>query len=138
MITESSVYWITRLDPIHTWIDVISIAFWLAATVSALGAVMMCMASTDYPDDTESHDMMLRRARKCLTAALVLTAIVVFAVCGVRTFVPTTKEMAAIKVIPAIANSQTAKDLGNEITSLAKEWFAELHPNKARHAPGNR
>lgn len=138
MITESSVYWLTRLDAIHAWIDVVSVVLWLAAATLVLGAIMTYLASTDYSDKTESHDKMIRLSRKCLTAALVITATVVFAIYGVQTLVPTTREMAAVKVIPAIANSQTARDPGSEITSLAEEWLAELHSKRARHAPENR
>lgn len=45
-------------------------------------------------------------------------------------FVPSTKEMAAIYVVPKIANSQTVKDLGEGVVTLAREWLEELRPAK--------
>ncbi len=46
----------------------------------------------------------------------------------IRVFTPTTKEMAAIIVIPAIVNNQDIKELGGEIPKLAREWLEEFRP----------
>ena len=53
-----------------------------------------------------------------------------FSSIAICVFVPTTREMAAIYVVPKIANSETVKDLGEGIVTLAREWIQELRPNK--------
>ena len=40
------------------------------------------------------------------------------------------KGLAAIYVIPKIANSQTVNDLGEGVVTLAREWIEELRPAK--------
>lgn len=49
-------------------------------------------------------------------------------ICGV--FIPSTKEMCAILIVPAIANNEKAQNLGNEIYDLAVEWLKEIKPGK--------
>ncbi|MBP5784489.1 MAG: hypothetical protein J6W16_02760 [Methanobrevibacter sp.] len=43
-------------------------------------------------------------------------------------FIPTTKEMAAIYIIPKIMNNENLNNIGNEMLNLANEWIKELHP----------
>lgn len=45
-------------------------------------------------------------------------------------FVPNTKQMAAIIVVPKIANSEKVQTIGNKIYDLAVEWMEELKPTK--------
>lgn len=47
-------------------------------------------------------------------------------------FVPTTKEMAAIVVIPRVANSESVQGLGEGIVDLAKVWMQELRPDTVK------
>lgn len=46
--------------------------------------------------------------------------------------VPTTKEMAAIIVIPKVANSESVQGLGEGVVELAKAWMQELKPDKVK------
>jgi len=43
-------------------------------------------------------------------------------------FVPTTKDLVAIKLIPAIVNNEDVQGVGVEFIDLAKDWLKELHP----------
>ena len=43
---------------------------------------------------------------------------------------PSTKDMAAILVIPRIANSEKVQDVGNRLYDLAVEWAEELRTRK--------
>lgn len=45
-------------------------------------------------------------------------------------FVPSTKQMAAIIVVPKIANSEKVQTVGNQLYDLAVEWMEELRPKK--------
>lgn len=56
-------------------------------------------------------------------------------------FVPTTKEMVAIKVIPAIASSEQAsrlKGIGNDAIDVATEWFKSLAKAKEGETGGSK
>jgi hypothetical protein len=44
--------------------------------------------------------------------------------------VPSTKQMAAIMIVPKIANSEKVQTVGNKIYDLAVEWMETLEPNK--------
>ena len=45
-------------------------------------------------------------------------------------FTPSTKQMAAIMIVPKIANSEKVQTIGNKVYDLAVEWMKELAPNK--------
>ena len=47
---------------------------------------------------------------------------------------PTTKEMAAIYIIPKVANNEQLQGLGQDLVDLAKTWVAELMPKKESEA----
>ena len=52
---------------------------------------------------------------------------------SVGTFVPSTKQMAAILVVPKIANSEKLQTSGNKLYELAVDWIDELRP-RHKHA----
>lgn len=48
-----------------------------------------------------------------------------------ETLIPSTKQMAAIIVVPKIANSEVVAEMGDtakELVGLAKAWLVELKP----------
>lgn len=49
-------------------------------------------------------------------------------------FTPSTKQMAAILIIPQIANSEKVEKIGNGLYDLAIEWMNELKPSKKEGA----
>jgi len=51
-------------------------------------------------------------------------------VATVVTFIPTTKQMAAIMIVPRLANSERVQNIGNKVYDLAVEWMEELKPTK--------
>lgn len=121
MITSWEMYWFTRLDGVHDS----AIAVLVLASVAALFCAVGYGVAV-----SEEDDSMLRRVRPMLV--LTLLAMTVGAAAAI--LVPTTKEMAAIKVVPLIANSESVKkigDVGNNMLDLANEWLLELKPKKA-------
>jgi hypothetical protein len=44
--------------------------------------------------------------------------------------IPSTKQMAAIMIVPKIANSEKVQTIGNKVYDLAVEWMEELRPTK--------
>ena len=60
----------------------------------------------------------------------VLSLCVVLVALAILTFVPSTRQMAAIIVVPKIANSEKIQLAGNKLYDLAVEWMDELRPSK--------
>lgn len=110
-ITPSTLYWITRCDGLHASGIVFPVVFMFAT-----------LCSTMY--------ILLEESK--LFAKFVWFVCVAGLISSVSTalLVPTTKEMAAIIVIPELANSKTVKELGDGVVTLAREWLEELKPNK--------
>ena len=107
MITEAELYWITRLEYIRMFFKMCT---WL-------GGISFMLLFLTYLANLEEY-----YERTCKTIGkLLMIPVAVFVVSGLGfTFTPTTKEMAAIKVIPMIVNSDTTlklKDGLNESTS---------------------
>lgn len=105
-------YWITRLDGINNLIlgvGIILVVLFLVAC-SALGEA--------HKNETS------RQVADCAT--LLLIGMVITAI--TYTFTPTTKEMAAIMVVPRIANSEKVQEVGGKLYDLAVEWMDELKP----------
>jgi hypothetical protein len=48
----------------------------------------------------------------------------------VLAFTPSTKQMAAIMIVPKIANNEKVQTIGNKVYDLAVEWMDELKPAK--------
>lgn len=108
-ITESMVYWITRLDGIKGLLCG-------GMVLSAIVAVIVIMGLLF--EDIEH-------------VKTLVWPVLVFIILGVTTvFVPTTKQMCAIKVIPIIANNDGVQELPDKVVDLANEWLDELKPNK--------
>lgn len=114
-ITPALIYWITRLDGITTATGLI-LFFGLFATVSAY--VFGLVAS--FNEEDYIADPLFKFARRVLPVVVVAGLL--------NIFVPTKKDMAAIIVVPKIANSETVAELGDGIKTLAVEWLEELRP----------
>lgn len=124
MITESAIYWITRLDPIH---DMFAAFFMISfiATIAIIAAQAI-LRDDIWTDSNKGKNVAL--ADKLLCRVLPLIAGLFLLCLAGRTFLPTTKEMCAIKVIPAIANNEKLQNFGFNMYDLAIEWMKELKP----------
>ena len=118
MITPSLIYWITRLDAVRQAAGALCVLSVLAVA-AGLFALFVCTAD-DVPDPFR---LIWRNVTRI--AAVVLS---VFGLVLVLT--PTKREMAAIIVVPKIANSETVAEIGDGVKTLAVEWLEELRPNK--------
>lgn len=129
-MTPAHLYWITRLDAIHAATSVVSIV--MASGVALLGVVLVgSMLVTDRDDP--GHDMLREDIRKSLLWLLALT----LPIGGVAIFTPTLKEAAAIVVLPKIANSEAAAELGDagtDLVRLARQYLAEKLAEKKGNA----
>lgn len=114
----TTIYLITRLDSIGnllTWSSILSALLFILTSIVCHNAKEQGDAKTEKEADRAS--------------TVFLVASVSLAVLNV--LMPTTKEMAAIVVIPKVANSEVVQGLGNGLVDLARQWMAELSPVKA-------
>ena len=114
-ITPALVYWITRIEDFK----------FLGIVVGTIGVFIGTFLFLPMNDDCfdKSEKAVMRKAQKLLLLAGTIGFLL-------AVFLPTQKEMAAIIVIPRIANSETVEQRGDGVKTLALEWMEELRPNK--------
>lgn len=115
-ITPSLIYWITRLDSV---IVSATIALILSLIVSV--AVSFAYAIVKYGEKNDDADALAKPLKHLFSVLAISTVVAVF--------VPSSKEVAAMIVIPRVANSESVKDISEGIVTLAKEWIEELKPS---------
>ena len=115
-VTPMGIYLLTRCNAIVFVCIILTLAFFVVSIVFFIL----------YIDDRNLY----HNDDKCYRNCLIVSSLLFVASMLASALIPTTKEMAAIVVIPKIANSETVKGLGNDIVSLAKEWIVELKPEK--------
>lgn len=128
MITESELYWILKLDDIRSLLTGCTIVL---SIISIVLIIMTIVQTYDVEPLFEDSDW-----RRSIFARLaVYITLIVFSISLV--LVPSTKQMAAIKAIPVIVNSDIAKDVSSDTKELyklgvsaLKEKLAETHSNK--------
>ena len=126
MITGWEIYWFTRLDPIRG----------LAGMTAVMGLIVFFLMFLLYPAfcDIFAHDDGRRKKSLAWAARSQIAAFSATVLCSfAHALTPTTREMAAIKVIPMIANSESMQklgDVGDNMLDLANEWLRELRPKK--------
>lgn len=118
MITPSLIYWITRLDAVRSAAGALCVLSVLAVA-GGLFALFVCVAD-DVPRPFHS---MWRKVTRVAAVTLAVAGLVLV-------LTPTKQEMAAIIVVPKIANSETVAEIGDGVKTLAVEWLEELRPNK--------
>ena len=98
MITESIIYWATRLDGICTWLTVMIAVFTIIGVLCVVVAIP-CIVQAD--DEKEAKETIGCGAKIFfpLVGIVVLLSIA-------RVLTPTTAEFAMIKVIPAVCSSE--------------------------------
>ena len=104
MITESSVYWILKLSDIRTMLFIF-VGF--AGVFAAIMGIGWCMCVDLYEETADAY-----KKAFCRSAALA------FLLAIPATLLPTTKQMAMIKVIPAIANSEIVGEMSGDAKEL--------------------
>lgn len=131
-ITPSMIYWLTRLDEFGILLGIVFVCIVIVSLANVIGGfIAMDAAGTDqlynHPDrlaeDKYNIKVRFGRAIKCAFVALLVGV--------VNSFIPSTKQAAAIIVIPKIANSEVVAEMGDtakELVGLAKAWLVELKP----------
>lgn len=126
-ITESTIYWITRLDGIRTAAGIcLGVGIIVIVICSIFWGVQVNELMDTFSKERREHlESILKLAIKtaCCSAFAVVICI------SILLFVPSTKEMTMIKILPAISNSkfvseELPKDV-REIYVMAKEAVKE-------------
>ena len=97
MITTTQMYWITRADAIYTTLTGFMIPLIILTVLATIVKIISIFVGADDDDDVQLI--------KSVTKFWVGFCVALGLIAGVRMFVPTTKELAAIIVVPKIANS---------------------------------
>jgi hypothetical protein len=108
-------YWLVMLDNISFMATFITIIGGGALLVTAIGFLII----------QESIDP-FKKLKKFW-----LTSVTIVSVCAlIGTFIPTTKQMAAIIVVPKIVNNEQVQQMPDKVLNLGLEWLEELKPEK--------
>ena len=119
MITPSTIYWAAQCDCIRdTCIPIIM----FGGVLSAISVGLTVAVFYDKADTSGSRWI-------SATASFVLVLVTIVGILG-RIFIPTTKTVAAMYIIPAVANNEKVQDCGDRLYDLAIEWMEELRPKK--------
>ena len=137
-MTESTMYWLTRLDGIHHLFNNLGVLTFIVlfisfVTYAVTGCIKGCNARWNRDDhldpDWQAANNCQKVARPVMLCALALTITLSL----VQVFIPTTREMAAIKVVPVIASPENCtklKSMSNDILDVAAEWLKDIKTNK--------
>lgn len=109
IITPSEMYWILMLDNISNMFCAFSV---FLSVIAVIGLIFRTITTVS---DTCS-EYQLRRICRCHNVVVVAAMVCWFTFC----FVPNTKQLAAIKVIPAIVNSGATKQIAEDAKDLYK------------------
>lgn len=140
-MTEITMYWITRLDGIRSLLGELDFLFGAMAILGGLAwtiAAVIRKANEHYNRDGyvdmdwSAANLVANTARKFAIWGVVISA----AFSAAKVFVPTTREMAAIKIVPAIASPEMCekiKDVSKDLVDAAAEWLKDVKEcNKER------
>ena len=129
-MTESMIYWITRLDGIHGFCQGFQIIATILAVVGIItalitGGVKAAATAEGSDDDAKIAGSICKVACRVWIPMFCLATICSLA----RTLTPTTKEMIAIKVIPQIAsvnNVEKIKDISKDMLDITADWLKDM------------
>ena len=133
-MTESMIYWITRLDGIHGLcygIQTFAVVFTILGIVAAIAATCISVAAKEdgLDDDARVANSICKIACKVWIPAFCIAIVCSLA----KTFTPTTKEMIAIKVIPQIAtvnNIEKIKDISKDMFDITADWIKDVRKKR--------
>lgn len=111
-ITTIQMYWLVMLDNIR---NCLLATLMICGFLGGLGMLAI-----------DEIIMMINREKLILIVKKILVLLVSFILLLI--FMPTTKQMAAMLVVPRIANSEKVHTIGNKVYDLAVEWMEELKP----------
>ena len=129
-MTESMIYWITRLDGIHGFCFGIQTIAVISTIIGAIAALVSGGLKAASEADGSEDEAKLAASICRVSCKVWIPAFCIAMVCSLaRTFTPTTKEMIAIKVIPQIANVENVekiKDISKDMLDITSDWLKDM------------
>lgn len=133
-ITPAEIYWLTRLDEFGFLFGIMFFVLVIIGIANVIGGfIAMDMAHDNrcmsYGNKEEVPKDEARMRRRFTRAAKIGVAAFLFGL--VVSFMPSTKQMAAIIIIPKLANSEIVAEMGDatkELIGLARDWMKTLAP----------
>jgi len=110
------IYLITRLDALQGAAVLVAIVAGVAFLLCGFFTTLDISGSYTDGDKENVHLRMMRTWTRTL-------CIVALSATSIAVVTPTSREMAAIIILPKIANSETVQNEAREIYDLAKEWL---------------
>lgn len=128
-ITPFTIYLITRADHLKEFLfNFVNFAMFVG--IAGAVVVLISLATEDLGGIKKFSDLSKKLFK--------WWAWIIVPMMFLNFFIPTTKEIAAIIIIPVIANNQETRGLGEEIPKLAREWLEELKPSKVLEKKGTK
>ena len=112
MITTTQMYWLVILDNIIRWATALAIIAGGSSVFLGVGAAL---------------DEIPKWIPKTTIGVTLVSFLLLM-------FTPSTKQMAAIIVVPKIVNNEKVQVAGDRLYGLAVEWMNELTPKNRREA----
>ena len=129
-MTESMIYWITRLDGIRGLCFGIQTFAVLFAILGIIAAIVALCISVTAEEEGSDDDARIASGICKIACKVWIPAFCIAIVCSLaRTFTPTTKEMIAIKVIPQIASTENVekiKDISKDMLDITADWLKDM------------
>lgn len=123
-ISPFELYMILKLDDIRDLFTILAIPLWPFCILSAIGFIIWLIVSIPERDNDDVQTL-----GRVIKKTVLVSFGALFVIVLLQAVIPTTRQMAAILVIPAIANSEfMQKDLPadlREIYTLAKEGMVK-------------
>lgn len=127
-----TIYWILQLDSINAFMVAIMFVFLLATGFALMFGLLESSAGKVAPEMDVSKREAARGA--ALLAVSKKTAIPAILASIMVAFLPSTKTVAAMVVLPAIANNETIRKESGELYQLAKQALREAATGKDEKA----
>jgi hypothetical protein len=113
-ITPFQMYWLVMLDSLSS-------VFIGTGIVIAIPLAILVIVYLVYLTEDKI---------KIVNSKLFFLWILPFVFVVIGNLIPSTKQMAAILIIPKIVNNQKVQEIPNKLLTLAEEWMDELRPTK--------
>lgn len=142
MITESSIYWFTRLDKLIYFIEGLSVLLIVLSVLAIVGMIIsyiLMKANEQYNYDSHvDRDYATSKAMFGIFRFPAICLVVCAFIFNIMiVFIPTQKEYAAMYVIPKITTEQNMnklKSISNDMFDAACAWIKSIskEPNNQK------
>ena len=119
-------YFLMRADSIKTFMLAYTIFGGICSGIASIGLFISIHDRNTHKDDKIIYKKILKSVKVALFMAIVFIP--------VNGFLPSTKQLAALIVVPKIINvvneSEAVKKIPGKLLNLADDWIDELSPEK--------